>query len=131
MNKLQAIPSGDQATLRTFGTGESVEVTFSVKENGEKGTPRYNLVWLFDFTDVKPEELRTLATRSLRIDGQAVWRKAKDRMDSDVWQDRKWSVRAMLDQTRQKADPTQKVLNAAAKMTKDEREELMELLKSM
>ena len=109
----------------------AVKVVFSVKPDGEKGTPRYNLRQSFDFTGVTFSEILILATRSLRIDVQGIWRKAKDRMNADVWQDRKWSVRDMLDQTRQKADPAQKVLNAAAKMSKQERDALMELLKGM
>lgn len=133
MNKLQAIPAGEQATLNTTtsGVGKVVDVTFSVKENGEKGTPRYNLTWQFDFEDVTPGELAKLATRSLRIDGQATWRKAKDRMDADVWQDRKWSVRAMLDQTRQKADPVSKATKGAANMSAAERKEHLKLLTAM
>ena len=128
MNKLQPMAANTQATLRTFGKGETVEVTFTVKENGEKDTARYNLVWSFDFANVTADEVRKLATRSLRIDGQSTWRKARNKMDADIWQDKKWSVRAMLDQTKQKADPTQKVLNAAAKMTKAERRVLIDLL---
>ena len=131
MNKLQPMATDAQAVLRTFGKGETIEVTFTVKENGEKGTPRYNLVWSFDFANVTAAEVRTLAARSLRIDGQAAWRKASDKMNADVWQDRKWSVRAMLDQTRQTADPAQKIMNAAAKMNKSERDALMGMLKSM
>ncbi len=114
MKKLTPIPTGEQATLNTTtsGVGKVVDVTFSVKENGEKGTPRYNLTWQFDFEGVTAGEIAKLATRSLRIDGQATWRSAKDKMDADVWQGKKWSVRAMLDQTRQKADPIKKTENA-------------------
>lgn len=121
MNKLQAIPVGEQATLKATSTDTGVEVTFSVKENGEKGTPRYNLTWQFDFEGVTAQEVGILAARSLRIDGQATWRKAKDKMDADVWQDRKWSVRAMLDQTRQKGDLVTASARVAAKMTAAER----------
>ena len=131
MKKLQPMAVDEQATLKSYIEDETVYVTFSVKPDGEKGTPRYNLSQSFDFANVTHDELVALAVRSLRIDVQATWRKAKDKMDADVWQDRKWSVRAMLDQTRQKADPAQKVLNAAAKMSKQERDALMELLKSM
>ena len=105
--------------------------TFSVKPNGEKGSPRYNLTQHFDFTSVTVAEVLLLAVKPLRIDVQSVWRSAKDKMDADVWQDRKWSVRAMLDQTRQKADPTAKVLKVAESMSKSEREALMKLIKAM
>lgn len=121
MKKLQAIPANEQAELLTNVEGETVHVKFTVKENGDKGKPRYNLIWHFDFAEVKIEELRKLATRSLRIDGQAAWRKAKDRMDADVWQGRKWSVRAMLNQTRQKANPVARAEKDAAKMSPAER----------
>ncbi|MBW8036440.1 MAG: hypothetical protein FVQ79_12655 [Planctomycetes bacterium] len=131
MNKLQPMAADAQATLKTSIEADIVTVVFSVKPNGEKDTPRYNLEQHFDFHAVTEEEAWILATRSLRIDVQSMWRKAKDKMNADVWQDRKWSVRDMLDQTRQKADPAQKVLNAAAKMSKQEREALMELLKDM
>ena len=131
MKKLQPMAVDEQATLKTVIEGKGATVTFSVKPNGEKGTARYNLTQSFDFTDVTLPETIELAVRSLRIDVQATWRKAKDRMDADVWQGRKWSVRDMLDQTRQKADPATKVLNAAAKMSKRERDALMELLKGM
>ena len=131
MNKLQSIPTGEQATLKTTIEGEIATVTFTVKPNGDKGTARFNLKQTFNFENVSHDELIALAVRPLRIDVQSVWRSAKDRMDSDVWQDRKWSVRAMLDQTRQKADPTAKVLREAAKMSKGERDALMALLKKM
>ena len=131
MNKLQPIPSGEQATLFTTIKGKIAAVVFSVKPNGEKGTPRYNLTQTFDFENVSEAELIALAVKPLRIDVQSIWRSAKDKMDADVWQDRKWSVRAMLDQTRQKADPTAKVLKVAESMSKSEREALMELLKAM
>ncbi len=148
MKKLQPMAVDEQATLKTEASDHEalkrnldylgtpmddriVKVVFSVKPDGEKGTPRYNLTQRFDFTGVTIAELLILAVRSLRIDVQAIWRKAKDRMDADVWQDRKWSVRAMLDQTRQKADPAQKVLNAASKMSKQERAKLMLILKGM
>ncbi len=132
MKKLQPIPTGEQATLSTtIEADQTATVVFSVKENSEKGTPRYNLTWTFDFNGVKPAELITLATRSLRIDGQATWRKAKDRMNADVWQDKKWSVRAMLDQTRQKGDPVQKGAKDAAKMTPAERKAHLATLMAM
>ncbi len=131
MTKLQPIGATDQATLNTSIEGRIATVVFSVKPNGEKGTPRYNLTQTFDFENVSEGELIALAVKPLRIDVQSIWRSAKDRMDADVWQDRKWSVRSMLDQTRQKADPTVKVLKVAESMTKAEREALMELLKAM
>ncbi len=129
MNKLQPIASGEQATLKTSVEYDLATVIFSVKENGEKGTPRYNLTWHFDFADVSRAELEVLAVRSLRIDGQATWRSAKDKMNSDVWQDRKWSVRAMLDQTRQKADPMTKVLKVVSSMSRNEVMELVDMLR--
>ena len=131
MKKLQPMAADEQATLKTSIKADIATVTFSVKPNGEKGTARYNLTQRFDFYAVLPEEMIELAVRSLRIDVQATWRKAKDKMDADVWQDRKWVVRAMLDQTRQKADPTTKVLREAVKMSKQERAKLMLILKGM
>ncbi len=131
MNKLQAIPTGEQATLRTTIEGTVAHLVFSVKENGDNGAPRYNLEQSLDFVNVSDAEMIELASKPLRIDIQSTWRKAKDRMDADVWQDRTWNVREMLDQTRQKADPAQKVLNAAAKMSAAERTALMDLLKAM
>ena len=148
MNKLQPIPSGEQATLKTEIEGEGigqdaiddigislegrlVKCTFTVKANGDKGTPRYNLTQVFDFTGVTITELLKLAVRPLRIDVQAMWRGAKDAMDADVWQDRVWQVRAMLDQTRQKADPVSKGAKDAAKMTPAERKEHMKTLTAM
>ena len=131
MTKLQPIAADVQATLNTSIEGKIATVVFSVKPNGEKGTPRYNLTQTFDFENVTESELIALAVKPLRIDVQSVWRSAKDKMDADVWQDRKWSVRDMLDQTRQKADPTVKVLKVAEGMSKAERLALMELLKKM
>ncbi|KKM81573.1 hypothetical protein LCGC14_1328340 [marine sediment metagenome] len=131
MNKLQPIPSSEQATLKTTIKGGVASVTFSVKPNGEKGTPRYNLTQIFDFSNVSEAELIALAVKPLRIDVQSVWRSAKDKMDADVWQDRKWSVRAMLDQTRQKADPVLKAFKLAEGMTKAEREEYIKKLQAM
>ncbi len=133
MKKLNAIGTDEQATLKTVieNDSEIATVVFSVKPNGEKGTPRYNLTQTFDFSGVTHEEMMALAVKPLRIDVQSIWRSAKDKMDADVWQDRSWSVRAMLDQTRQKADPTVKVLKVAEGMTKTERDALMELLKAM
>ncbi len=131
MKKLQPIAADVQATLKTTIKGGMASTTFSVKPNGEKGTPRYNLTQVFDFSNVTEAELIALAVKPLRIDVQSIWRSAKDKMDADVWQDRKWSVRAMLDQTRQKADPTVKVLKVAEGMSKAERDALMELLKAM
>ncbi len=131
MNKLQPIPSGEQATLRTTIVGLVAEIVFSVKPDGEKGTPRYNLEQALDFENVTEAELIELASKPLRIDIQATWRAAKDRMDANVWQGRIWNVRAMLDQTRQKADPTAKVLKVAEGMSRAERNSLMELLEAM
>lgn len=124
MNKLQPMDADEQATLMTAIEVDVATVTFSVKPNGEKGTPRYNLTQIFGFQGVSPEEMIGLATRSLRIDVQATWRKAKDKMDADVWQNRVWSVRAMLDQARQKASPAVSAEKALDKLTKAEREEL-------
>ncbi len=131
MTKLQPIGADEQATLNTSIEGKIATVVFSVKPNGEKGTPRYNLTQTFDFENVSEVELIALAVKPLRIDVQSVWRSAKDRMDADVWQDRKWNVRSMLDQTRQKADPTVKVLKDAESMSQAERNALMELIAAM
>ena len=122
MKKLKPMAADEQATLHTTVTGDKVSVTFSVKPNGEKGTARYNLIQVFDFAHVSQTELYVLATRSLRIDVQATWRKASDKMDADIWQDRKWSVRAMLDQTRTRTKKTDadKALAAMAKLSKAE-----------
>jgi len=131
MNKLQPMAADEQATLKTEAKSHLVTVTFSVKPNGEKGTARYNLTQVFDFEGVKNEEVLILAVRSLRIDVQSTWRKAKDKMNADVWQDRKWSVRDMLDQTRQKADPVTKAVSNDHKMTAAERKAHLELLTAM
>ena len=131
MNKLQPIPSSEQATLNTSIEGKIATVVFSVKPNGEKGTPRYNLTQTFDFENVSEAELIALAVKPLRIDVQSIWRGAKDKMNADVWQGRKWSVRDMLDQTRQKADPVQKAFKLAEGMTKAEREEYIKKLQAM
>ncbi len=131
MSKLSPIPSDTQATLSTSIAGKIATVIFSVKPNGEKDSARYNLTQTFDFDNVSNDEILTLATRSLRIDVQSVWRKDSDRMNAEKWQNRKWSVREMLDQTRQKTDPKTKVLNAIGKMTKDEKDAILELLKKM
>ncbi len=136
MNKLQAIGADEQATLSTtidtdIEGAELAHVTFSVKPNGEKGTPRYNLTQTFDFSHVTRKEIIELAVKPLRIDVQSIWRSAKDKMDADVWQDRKWQVRAMLDQTRQKADPISKAAKGAAAMSAAERKEHLKLLTAM
>ncbi len=131
MSKLSPIPSDTQATLSTSIAGKIATVIFSVKPNGEKDSARYNLTQTFDFDNVKTDEILTLATRSLRIDVQSVWRKDSDRMNAEKWQNRKWSVREMLDQTRQKTDPATKVLNAIGKMSKSEKDAILELLKKM
>lgn len=124
MKKLQPMPAGEQATLLTGIEGEIAHVQFTVKENGNKGTARYNLIWHFDFANVAAEEILRLAVRSLRIDGQAAWRSAKDRMNADVWQDKTWSVRDMLDQTRQKASPEASAEKAINRLSKAERDAL-------
>ena len=131
MNKLQPMAADEQATLKTSIDGEIATVTFSVKPNGDTGAPRYNLTQVFNFAGVSPEEMVALAVRPLRIDVQGVWRKAKDRMDADVWQGRKWSVRDMLDQTRQKADPVNKAVKNDTAMTAAERKAHLELLTAM
>ncbi len=131
MDKLQPMSADEQATLRTEIADDIATVTFTVKPDGEKGTPRYNLRQSFDFRDVSRDELIGLATRPLRIDIQAVWRKASDRMDHKLWQGRLWGVRAMLDQTRQKADPVTKAHANDAKMTPAERKAHLELLTKM
>lgn len=129
MKKLQPIPTDEQATLKTIVEGKIVHLIFSVKPNGEKGTPRYNLMQNLDFKDVTEAELLELASKPLRIDIQSIWRAAKDRMNEEVWQGRTWMVRDMLDQTRQKADPVQKLKKMADNMTKAERSELMDMLR--
>ncbi len=131
MNKLQPMTVDEQATLKTSVFDNIATVTFSVKPDGEKGTARYNLTQSFDFAGVSDEEMIGLAVRPLRIDVQAMWRKAKDRMNADVWQDRKWSVRDMLDQTRQKADPVTKAEKNDKAMTAKERKAHLELLTAM
>ncbi len=144
MKKMQPIGADEQATLNTsieglkdgkidrlISTKAIATVVFSVKPNGDKGTPRYNLRQTFDFENVSEEELITLAVKPLRIDVQGVWRNAKDKMDADVWQDREWSVRDMLDQTRQKGDPVKKGLKLAENMTKAEREDYIKKIQAM
>ncbi len=139
MNKIKPMAADEQAVLRTEVSSHetlehtldflgspledmTVKVVFSVKPDGEKGTPRYNLRQVFDFADVTFREILVLAVRSLRIDVQATWRKASDKMNADVWQDRKWSVRAMLDQTRQKKSDADKAEDALGKLTQAERD---------
>ncbi len=73
MIKLQPIGTDEQATLKTSIKGKIATVIFSVKPNGEKGTPRYNLIQTFDFENVSEVELIALAVKPLRIDVQSIW----------------------------------------------------------
>lgn len=125
MKKLVSIPTDEQAVLKYTVDVDAMTATviFSVKEN--KDSPeRYNLTWTFDYSNVSTAELLEQAVRQQKIDGSRDWRGAKDRMDSDVWQDKVWDVRTMLDSGRQKADPATKASNAVAKLSKAERDAL-------
>lgn len=124
MKKLSPIPTDEQATLKTTVEGNMVLILFSVKPNGDKGTARYNLEQMLDFEGVSQAELLEIASKPLRIDIQAEWRGAKDRMDAEVWQGRTWKVRDMLDGSRKKATKAQKASNAVSKLTKAERDAL-------
>lgn len=123
MKKLQPIPADAPAVLRRdVDDEENASVIFSVKEKKGIGEPRYNLKWFYDFHEVSRNELIALALKPLVIDGQGEWRTAKDKMDADVWQDRKWSVRAILDETPRKKSEAEKADAAIGKLTKVERD---------
>ena len=127
--KLKAIPKGEQATLRTTVQGEKVTTVHTVKPNGES-QDRFNLTWTFDFSKVTKEELQKLAERTLRIKMQSNWRKAKDRMDAEIWDNRTFSVREILDTGRKSADPVEKVTNLVEKMSPEEKRALLEQLQA-
>ena len=129
MTKLKALAADEQATLNTSIVDNVATCTFTVKP--EANGSRFNLLHRYDYTGVSEEEVLALATRSIRIDVQAKWRKAKDKMDAEKWTDKTFMVRDILDESPAKADPVTKALRLADKMTKAERNEYIKKLQAM
>ena len=118
MNKLQQIETDASATIDCHVAPNDPHVVrfqHAVKVNQDSDA-RYNLRWNFDFAGVKQGDILMLAARSMLIREQSNWRKAKDRLDADVWQDQTFVVTAMLAEGRKSADPATKVENMFAKM---------------
>ena len=127
MNKLQQIKTDASATINCTAMGKEVNFTHSVKVEQDTKV-RYNLNWTFDFATVAQSEILKLAARSMLIRKQGEWRKAKNRLDADVWDEVTFDVESMLAEGRKSADPVTKVVNAVAKMSQAEKADLLALL---
>lgn len=114
-------------TLTADAGGKTVEVVHTVRPDQDDPN-RYELVWRFNFENVTPAELLKLATKTILIICQRDWRKAKNRMDENVWDNRTFNVRDVLDEARKTADPAQRARSAASKLG---REDKMALLKQL
>lgn len=97
--------------------------TFTVKENAD--ALRANLTWTYDFSGVSEQEIQDMALSSVHIPMQEKWRKAKDRMDADLYQNRTIKVRDLVDKKRQPSDPKAKASGLLAKLPEAERKALL------
>lgn len=82
-------------------------------------------VWDFDLNGVKQDEILALAMRSLVISAQ---RDARDTKTTDAFvtfQQRKFSVRSMIDNIRRGKTPTEQAISVMDKMSKEEIAEVM------
>lgn len=118
---IETIAKDVTAKRETRVDGRTVHVTRTVRPN-EDDPVRCVIRWAFDFSDVSDDELMTLATSQCVINAQRVWRASPTKMD-DVWADRKWSVRQMIDAagTREPVDPVTAANRALEKMSSAER----------
>lgn len=107
--------------------GKNVKCVHTVK-TGRDEPVRYELTWTFDFGEVNADELLELAVRNVLIRTQQDWRAAKDRMKEEKWDNKTFSVRGILDETRKSADPFARAKAAAGKLSKEEREALIKEL---
>ena len=105
-------------------------VVHTVKENRTTDV-RTELKWHFDFTGVTFKQLLEIATRWVCIKMQADWRKAADRMKAEKWDNVTFKVVDILAERRRQADPKTRVLNAAMKMSKEDREAFIKQLQEM
>ena len=130
MNKLTKIETDASATITCkLAKNQPKVVRFEHAVKVDRDTnDRYNLRWNFDFGTVNEEEILKLAARSMLIRKQGEWRKAKDRINADEWQDVTFDVEVMLAEGRKSADPVTKVVNAVAKMSQAEKADLLALL---
>lgn len=109
--------------------GIKVRIKHTVKP--DKDSPvRYELNWTFDFFNVDPKELLTLATRSVVIMQQAEWRKSDKPLDEATWDNVTFKVRDMIDGKRRTATPVQKVKRAVAKLSLEDRQAMLAQLKA-
>lgn len=126
MPKLQPIKEDENASISIAVDEKAMRATVShtVKEN--RASPaRYQLKWVFDFSETPMVDVLKLATRTICIKVQADWRKAKDRMDAEKWQDATFKVEQVLAEGRKSADPVTKAKSAVSKLSKAEREALI------
>lgn len=128
--KLKEILKGEPSQRSTIVVDDVVTTKHTVKPD-EQSQSRYELTWSYNFDGVTHEELLVLAERPMRIRKQAAWRKAADRMDGDKWDNITVSVRDMLDNARQAADPVAKAARAGEKMDAKQRAALIAQLTAM
>ena len=131
MSKIKPIGTNEPAILSTNIKGDIATVCFTAKPDNADGGPRYNMRATLDFNGVSRTQLIAYCVRPLRIDFQTMWRKAANKLDGDVWLDRRMSVLEMLEKKRHVATPAERVNKDVEKMSKDERAELLKTLTAM
>ncbi len=125
MNRLKLLAKTDDCVRSKVWSDDKLKCTntFTVKENED--ALRANLSWTYDFTGVTDQEMRDLALSNVHIPLQEKWRKAEDRMNADLYQNRIISVRKIVDGKRQPSDPKAKASGLLAKLPEAERKALL------
>lgn len=121
MRKLDKTEASNKSTTIM---GDIVTVVHTVKPN-EESQSRYELTWKYDYTNVTREELMRLATRPMVITKQGQWRGAKDRMNTEKWDNVTFVIRDLLDGAKKKADPVEKAKKALDALPEDVRAALI------
>ena len=127
---MRELTKGEAANRRISTSGKVVTVVHTVKPSDDSQS-RYELTWKFDFADLSEDQLCELAVKPMLIRKQADWRKANNRMDGKVWDNQTFSVKEILENVRQAADPVTKAANTAKKMTAEQRKALLAELQAM
>ena len=121
---MEQLSADEKATVSTTIEGNAATVRHTVKADGERDTPRFNLTWLLDFSNCTEEQILDWAATSVRIALQGRWRKAPDRMDEEKWDNVTFDVAAVMAE-RSTADPATKARNAIAKLSPEQKAALL------
>ena len=127
MNKLHTLAHDEKLSrVLRVESEDLIQVTYGVNVNSDSVVTSV-LDQRFDFSEVTHDELLLLASRALKVDMQAKWRKSDNRNDADVWC-QTFSIRTHLDAAPKRVDPITKVNKAVAALSAEAKQALIDKL---